>query len=315
MSDNWFLTGSSGQPSVDSSYASSSSRVPDVDHDLDSRRHLQSGRDRRKSVVLTRSDATRKRNRRMSFQFKNRFMNDSFDSGAVEGNASKMKNKKFDATQAMLRYALLFINFTFLIAALLMIMAGVVTMVGTTVQLCKQCGQIAQASITVGLIMWLGSLFAFNAIRTRNIFFLMAYIGVSILSLLVSTGLGISAIVVQNTFETSSSVFGAVRDSWEQSVESNRTSHICALQKQYNCSGLEDGCCDPVVCYNASNPPAWVNETCPYCPGQKPAAKSCSLQITENLHTDLAGFIVINWMSTLLIFTGIGLAIFVRKMR
>jgi hypothetical protein len=220
--------------------------------------------------------------------------------------------------QSLFRYSLIFINFTFIVAAMLLIMAGIVARENAAVKLCSGCGQLTTVSIVFGMGLWLLAVFGFNWIRQRNIFLLLVYVAFLVVLLLVLAGVIVAAGIFERTSSQSGNGQSWFLDQWESSVNAT-PGQVCNLQQQFNCSGycIEPnctyGCCAP-GCYNASNPPAWVDRVCPSCPGVAPVPRVCTDIVFVTLRRNLGGFLVISGFSMMLIFTGMLLAFLTRKM-
>ena len=220
--------------------------------------------------------------------------------------------------QAMFRYALIFINFTFVVAAMLLMMAGIVARENSAVKLCTHCGDITLVSIVFGIILWLFAMFGFNWIRDRNILLLLVYVAFLVIMSLVLLAVIIAAGVFDK--EARDATNDNFLQQWMLSVNSTSDgglSPLCLLQRSFNCSGFQFGCCaDSPSCYNASTesyPPSWHSSVCPKCPGQDDAPKICTSIVYETLRKNLGGFLVISCFSMLLVLTGILLAFLSRK--
>jgi hypothetical protein len=238
-----------------------------------------------------------------------------FDRSLDEAELS-LSQEQDNRTHALFRYALLFINFTFVVAAILMVMAGVVARFNSALQLCSSCGRLTLASIILGGTQWLLALFAFNWIRERNILFLLGYVGAVLVITLCLVGIFIAGATVSFNL-TAESNQGDLLEQWEQEVnvtDSNTgESVLCPLQARYNCSGFQYGCCNPEYCFNGTFPD-WAPRVCPECPSQVPGTQLCTQAITRSAQQNLGGFVVITFFSILLAVTGIALAAFSRKM-
>ena len=213
--------------------------------------------------------------------------------------------------QMIFRYSLIFINFTFIVASMLLIMAGVVARENSAVKLCDHCGDLTTVAIVFGIVLWLFAMFGFNWIRQRNILLLLVY--VAFLILLMITLLGI--IIAAGAFDheaASNSESGSFLEQWIDSVN-NSANYVCDVQKQFNCSGYQLGCCVPTLCFNASEPPGWVAKVCPVCADAPTSDVMCTSAVYDTLRKNLGGFLVISCFSMLLVLTGILLAFLSRK--
>eukprot|EP00758_Cryptobia_borreli_P012736 Tbor_TRINITY_DN5770_c0_g2::TRINITY_DN5770_c0_g2_i1::g.19713::m.19713 len=84
--------------------------------------------------------------------------------GSRLGNAKQIFNRNdedevtqhaMQKAQPMFRYSLIFINFSFIVASLLLLMAGVVARENSAVKLCTHCGDVTMVPIVFGAILWL----------------------------------------------------------------------------------------------------------------------------------------------------------------
>lgn len=245
---------------------------------------------------------------------------------AAAGVARGPADEAADKAQSMFRYSLIFINFTFVVASMLLTMAGIVARENSAVKLCRHCGELTMVSIVFGGMLWLFAMFGFNWIRQKNMLFLLVYVAFLLLFLLVLSGVVIAAGVfdadLRSERGTSSTNF---LGQWELAVLVNETdsgySAVCALQKQFNCSGFVYGCCyfnetDPTNnCYNLTangTAPPWVSRVCPICPG-KSAPQVCTDIVFSTLQKNLGGFLVISCFSMALVLLGVLLAVLSRK--
>jgi hypothetical protein len=242
------------------------------------------------------------------------------DNSVVADEDGDALGDQFNAkTHAMFRYALLFINFTLVVAALLMIMAGVVARFNAAVRLCPRCGELTLSVIIFGGALWLLTMFAFNWIRQRNILFLLGYVAAVIVIAIALLVIFITAIAYDSEMDDVGGQQIALQQ-WRQEMSRNDTttgmSSLCALQRQYNCSGFGFGCCAASnVCYNMSQGvPAWHREVCPSCPGQPATPVMCTDVVTATVRRNLSGFMIIIFFALVLMFTAIALAVFARKM-
>lgn len=213
--------------------------------------------------------------------------------------------------QMIFRYSLIFINFTFIVASMLLIMAGVVARENSAVKLCDHCGDLTTVAIVFGIVLWLFAMFGFNWIRQRNILLLLVY--VAFLIVLMITLLGI--IIAAGAFDreaASNSESGSFLEQWIESVNSSAP-YVCDLQQQFNCSGYQLGCCVPDLCYNSSDPPPWLSKICPTCSHIPTSDVMCTSAVYDTLRKNLGGFLVISCFSMLLVLTGILLAFLSRK--
>ena len=247
-----------------------------------------------------------------------------------ESNASKemMKGDRHMMQQAqpLFRYALIFINFSFVVAAMLMIMAGIVARENSAVKLCSHCGDLTTVSMVFGILLWMFALFGFNWIRQHNILLLLVYAVflvflILVLVVVIITGGAYDA----NTLNAGGASGSTYLDSWIAAVTSNNTAdvdRICKLEVQLNCSGFYYGCCTPGVCFpNVTNtsggsvpvpPPSWYDDICPQC-DTPPVPRPCTEGIYSTVRKNLGGFLVISGFSLLLVLTGVMLAVLSRK--
>lgn len=229
-------------------------------------------------------------------------------------NPPEQSKHAFQKAQPMLRFSLVFINFTFIVASMLLIMAGIVARENSAVRLCGHCADLTNVSIVFGVILWMFALFGFNWIRQRSILFLLVYVAfllilaIAIMAVIIAAGVFDSQI--RDSLDSESD-YEAFLIQWKSSVANNDTS-ICNLEAQLNCSGFALGCCGP-GCWNVSNPPKWVDEICPtYC-GFPQADRQCTESVYNTVRRNLGGFLVISCFSMLLILTGIVMAVLSRK--
>lgn len=248
------------------------------------------------------------------------------ESPLLLGSPGASKMERLERAQSLFRYSLIFINFTFIVAAMLLIMAGVVARENQAVKLCDHCGDLTLVAIVFGITLWLFAIFGFNWIRQRNILLLLVYVAFLVLQTITLLGVIITAGVFDaNTnalTETSLSGSSAVfLDQWIENVNMSYSnpsvrSYLCDLQLQFNCSGYYLGCCTEGVCYNTSTipgVPAWVSQVCPYCPNQTATPVKCTGIVYDTLRKNLGGFLVISCFSMLLIISGMLLAFLARK--
>lgn len=218
--------------------------------------------------------------------------------------------------QSLFRYSLIFINFTFIVAAMLLIMAGIVARENSAVKLCDHCGDLTLVAIVFGIALWLFAIFGFNWIRQRNILLLLVYVAFLAIQSVTLLGVIITAGVfdANASEDQSSSTSDAFLSQWETNVNSTPSAlqSICDLQRQFNCSGYRYGCCTPGPCYNLSSPPFWVPLVCPNCT-VPPAPRVCTTIVYDTLRKNLGGFLVISCFSMLLILSGVLLAFLARK--
>lgn len=228
------------------------------------------------------------------------------------------KDQAMQRAQSLFRYSLIFINFTFIVAAMLLIMAGIVARENSAVKLCDHCGDLTLVAIVFGIALWLFAIFGFNWIRQRNILLLLVY--VAFLAVLTVTLIGViiaaSVYDARATDETASgSTF--LFQQWKENVNGTggQPSPLCELQRQFNCSGYQAGCCAPGACFDAANPPAWVSQVCPNCTGLQSfiAPQVCTDIVYDTLRRNLGGFLVISCFSMLLVLSGVLLAFLARK--
>ena len=218
--------------------------------------------------------------------------------------------------QTMFRYSLVFINFTFVVAAMLLIMAGIVARENSAVKLCEHCGELTLVAIIFGVMLWLFALFGFNWIRQRNILFLLVYVAFLLALVVALLGVLITAGVFDLQVKKQEDGDGNFLAQWMESVNatsSNGESPLCQLQRIFNCSGFGFGCCKPLVCFNVTPTPTWVAQVCPNCGSDFPSDRPCTSIVYSALRRNLGGFLVISCFSMLLILTGVLLAALSRK--
>ena len=261
-------------------------------------------------------------------------------SPAADENAPIIANAQ-PSHVSLMRYALLFINFTFIVASLLMIMGGIVARTNAAVQLCEHCGQLSLVPVVLGCLMWLTGMIAFNWIRQRQVLFLMFYVGEVILVTLVLlvvffVGIGIDRATAAKFTDGSGveSWLDRMRQ-WNQTVEEHHgggplgEAPLCKLQRDLNCSGYGFSCCwvpdangstapwapDTVPCYNVSaGTPAWVATMCPTCPGTVPAPRVCTDLVKRTVARTLGGFVVTTGFSIALTAVGIVITVVCRQL-
>lgn len=216
--------------------------------------------------------------------------------------------------QSLFRYSLIFINFTFIVAAMLLIMAGIVARENSAVKLCSHCGDLTLVAIVFGVALWLFAIFGFNWIRQRNILLLLVYVAFLAIQSVVLLAVIITAGVFDANTASSNSDETPFLEQWEENVNTTNgaESPLCELQKQFNCSGYRFGCCAPGACYNATHPDWWVSAVCPTC-NATAAPQVCTDIVYETLRKNLGGFLVISCFSMLLVLSGILLAFLARK--
>ena len=245
------------------------------------------------------------------------------DSSSDAGPASGVKAH----AQAIFRYALIFINFTFIVASLLMMMAGIVARSNSAVRLCPRCSDLTLVSIIFGIILWLFAVFGFNWIRQRNILLLLVYVGFLIVLFLILLGSIVAGSVFDADIERRIKQANFLKE-WMDATGNTtdgQLSPLCSLQQRFNCSGFVYGCCrafnetpgaDNVgSCYDRlpnGSYPWWVAEVCPDCPGI-PASNVCTDRVYTSLRQNLGGFLVISSFSLFLVTTGIAMSALSRK--
>lgn len=244
-----------------------------------------------------------------------------FDSAVSKG---VMEDKHImQQAQPLFRYALIFINFSFVVAAMLMIMAGVVARENSAVKLCGHCGELTTVALVFGILLWIFALFGFNWIRQHNILLLLVYavflvLLTLVLIVIIITGGAYDAEAIRAKDSGDSSFLA----SWVAAVTSNSTQdiqRICDLEVQLNCSGFFYGCCVPGLCFpnvtaNGTEipPPVWFDDICPSCPAPS-VPKVCTDEIYSTVRKNLGGFLVISAFSLMLLITGVMLAVLSRK--
>jgi hypothetical protein len=222
--------------------------------------------------------------------------------------------------QWMLRFALLFINFTFIVASLLMTLAGAIAQNTPTLTICAKCQRLAVAPVVLGLLLWFSGLFAFYWIKQRTVLFLLLHAGTVLfvtvgILIVVIIGIAFNGTISDFTDEDLLRAWESRRDNQTRSLQST----LCQLQTLNNCSGVKYGCCRPGACFNATAPPAWVAVVCPDCfqdeaKGIAQATKMCKWDVLQRTGAaNFEGFIVVLVFAFVLLATGMGLALFVRK--
>jgi hypothetical protein len=235
------------------------------------------------------------------------------DSG--DGNEPKMIETL--SAPMMLRFALLFINFTFIVASLLLAMAGISPLSSPTVTVCKRCGDLAIVTVAFGVLTWMSALFAFYWIKQRNVTFLLLHGGVVLTVSLGTVAVLISAIAMQSQLNKQDDPNWL--DQWETLVRLNTTastiseSVVCNIQSTNNCSGFALGCCNPDHCYNVSDPPEWVRLVCPVGCAATPSTNMCGEQVFTAVKARMGGFIITVVFALVLAVTGMMMTAFVRS--
>ncbi|KEG10618.1 hypothetical protein DQ04_03501020 [Trypanosoma grayi] len=233
-------------------------------------------------------------------------------------NADTSSRYSKEMLQALFGYALIFINFTFIVASMLLIMSGIVARGNAAVRLCAPCGQITLAALVFGIILWLFTIFGFMWIRQRQMMFLLVYVGFLVMLFIALLVLIIAAAVYDKDARVSVMDPSSFFDAWERGVNDTYTGNkydICSLQERFNCSGFRDGCCLPGECYNASDPPQWVSRVCPKCPPPYPPMTPvvCTDVVYSTVLKNLSGFLVISCFSMVLVVAGILFAFLSRR--
>ncbi|RNF27124.1 uncharacterized protein Tco025E_00622 [Trypanosoma conorhini] len=213
------------------------------------------------------------------------------------------------AFQALFGYALIFINFTFIMASMLLIMSGIVAHENVAVRLCEPCGHIALSAFIFGVILCLFTIFGFIWIRQQQMMFLLVYVGYLVILFIALFALIIAAAVHDRDTQVALMDPGKFLDAWERGVNNTKTGRsddICFLQEHYNCSGFRDGCCLAGACYSASAPPKWVDAVCPVCPSFPPMSPVvCTDVVYSTVRKNLSGFLAISIFSMVLVLVGI----------
>lgn len=214
-------------------------------------------------------------------------------------------------------YSLIFINFTFIMASILLIMSAVVARENAALRLCARCGNLTIAALVFGVILWVFTIFGFIWIRQRQMLFLLAYV----VFLIVLFFALLIIIIFAAVYDRKTRLFIVdpknFLQSWEEGVNDTFTGKnydICRLQNLYNCSGFHYGCCVPGKCYNATAPPAWVKKVCPFCPMfPQMSPVVCTDAVYVIVRNNLGGFLVISIFSMVLVVSGILFAFVSRK--
>lgn len=256
---------------------------------------------------------------------------DAVTTPGSDASARPALDEKRREAQVLLRYALIFINFTLIVASLLLIMAGVVVRTNAAIKLCTRCGDVATVSIFFGCALWLLATFGFNWIRQRNILLLLVYVGFVLLICLVIVAVLIAAGVYngQMTQLLNDWEAGATQgflDMWKSRVTVNNGTDLCDLELRFNCTGFVYGCCLPYVnessgyCYGGPEDnyttPAWVADVCPTaCPRFADMSNhTCTAIVFRTVRRNLGGFVVIVCGAFFLVVTSIWLAALVRRL-
>ncbi|RNF10545.1 hypothetical protein TraAM80_01470 [Trypanosoma rangeli] len=211
--------------------------------------------------------------------------------------------------RSLFGYSLIFINFTFIMASMLLVMSGIVAHDNMAVRLCEPCGYIALSALVFGIILWLFTIFGFMWIRQRQMMFLLVYVGYLVVLFIALFALIIAATVYDRDTQVALMDPAKLMDAWRRGVndtKADRRYDICFLQQRYNCSGFRDGCCLPGACYNTSDPPKWVETACPVCPSFLPMSPVvCTDVVYSTVRKNLSGFLVISIFSMVLVVVGI----------
>lgn len=227
----------------------------------------------------------------------------------------RSNQRSMQRAQSLFRYSLIFINFTFIVAAMLLIMAGVVARENSAIKLCSHCSDLTLVAIVFGIALWLFAIFGFNWIRQRNILLLLVYVAFLAIQSVVLFAVIITAGVFDADAANTSTEGSPFLQQWEANVnltDGQSESSLCDLQRQFNCSGYRYGCCLAGVCYNATHPAWWVSSVCPVC-NATAAPQVCTDIVYDTLRKNLGGFLVISCFSMLLVLSGILLAFLARK--
>ncbi|ESL07362.1 hypothetical protein TRSC58_04948 [Trypanosoma rangeli SC58] len=219
--------------------------------------------------------------------------------------------------RSLFGYSLIFINFTFVMASMLLVMSGIVAHENMAVRLCEPCGYIALSALIFGIILWLFTIFGFMWIRQRQMMFLLVYVGYLVVLFIALFVLIIAATVYDRDTQVALMDPAKFMDAWRRGVNDtkmDRKYDICFLQQRYNCSGFRDGCCLAGACYNASDPPKWVQTACPVCPSFPPMSPVvCTDVVYSTVRKNLSGFLAISIFSMVLVAVGILFALLSRS--
>lgn len=249
--------------------------------------------------------------------------------GVRGGNAVLIRR-----AQNMFRYSLIFINFTFVVAAMLLIMAGIVARENSAVKLCEHCGELTLVSIIFGILLWLFAMGGFNWVKQKYVFLVMVYgsfliiLIFTLVAVIIAAGVFDAQVQDQANSESSAQFY---LEQWQTNVRTNTSSgysSICDLQQKFNCSGFRYYCCvpctgnpsrDPSCCYpliNGTIVPANVSSICPACgpSAPPPAPQVCTDIFFAALRKNLGGFLVITCFSLMLVITGILLALLTTRL-
>ncbi|ORC87422.1 uncharacterized protein TM35_000222210 [Trypanosoma theileri] len=211
--------------------------------------------------------------------------------------------------RSLFGYALIFINFTFIVASMLLIMSGIVARGNVAVRLCGPCSRIAWCALILGIILWLFTIFGFIWIRKRQMVFLLVYVALLVILFIALIVLIIIAGIYDRDVRVSVMDPSLFLYSWERGVNDTKNKKnydICFLQERFNCSGFHFGCCVPELCYNASEPPEWVEQVCPICPSFPPMSPVvCTGVVYSTVRKNMGGFLVIIFFSMILVVAGV----------
>ncbi|EKG03644.1 hypothetical protein TCSYLVIO_005311 [Trypanosoma cruzi] len=236
-------------------------------------------------------------------------------SGSGESESSLRGSRR--VLQSLFGYALIFINFTFIMASMLLVMSGIVARQNAAVRLCEPCGQVAMSALVFGIILCLFTILGFMWIRQRQMMFLLVYVGYLVVLFIALFALIIAAAVYDRDTQVSVMDPSKFLDAWKRGVNNTKTGRnhdICLLQERFNCSGFRDGCCVAGVCYDAIDPPEWVDAVCPLCPSFPPMSPVvCTDVVYSTVRKNLSGFLVISIFSMVLVVVGILFALLSRS--
>ncbi|KAH9578984.1 Tetraspanin/Peripherin [Trypanosoma melophagium] len=237
------------------------------------------------------------------------------DTSGNKGNYEPMENidrgslYSKETLRSLFGYALIFINFTFIVASMLLIMSGIVARSNAAVRLCGTCSNIALSALILGIILWLFTIFGFIWIRQRQMMFLLVYVALLVFLFVALIVLIIVAAIYDRDARVNVMDPKLFLYSWERSVNDTKKGEnydICNLQERFNCSGFQFGCCVPEDCYNASEPPEWVEQVCPVCPSFPPMSTVvCTGVVYSTVRKNMGGFLVIIFFSMVLVVAGI----------
>eukprot|EP00759_Apiculatamorpha_spiralis_P040237 PhF_6_TR38881/c0_g1_i4/m.58152 len=140
----------------------------------------------------------------------------------------------------ILRYSLLFVNMMFVMASMLLVVAGTMVRGSSAMLICTQCRNLAFAPMILGGLLWLFALSGFYAAKRRNVTLLLVY-GVYIIVLFVAILAVLITATAFSVSDTTSEASTELRESWEHLVR-DEPIVTCNLLEQLLCSGYSALC-------------------------------------------------------------------------